>query len=1040
MRPLKLTLCAFGPYSGEQSVDFSAFGEGALYLITGRTGSGKTSLFDAISFALFGQPSGRARGERMLRSDFAPPEIKSFVRLSFRLRGEDYEVERSPGYPRPKLRGEGLVEEPAAARLLAPDGRVVTGMRPVTQAIEEILGVTREQFSQTAMIAQGDFQRFLFSPTAERLAILRRVFATESLEGFQNLLKEESLALKRKLDAGRESFRSVAASVRLRGQSPGEEALRRWLESPGPPEVFLGELELFIRDLNAEALLLRQSGGEFHGRRDRLLLELNLAAEQNQRLARLDDAKGALQAALQRGPEFKRLAERLRAGLAARRGVFPAAQERDRAAQELQALAKDLQASREALARSEEALLAARQALAREAENADRREALHAGITRLEGELGDYAELERLGEALKASEQAVLRGEADLLARAKAIEGAKAELESLRAETEALSGSEGRRAALEAERRELSASAASLAALRADYKNLSAKKSALQGLTQAFLRADAAFEAANRRFAEIERHFFLEQAGVLAQALEEGSPCPVCGALHHPSPAHLSPSAPREEEFKRAKAELEAARRAREESSAQAGRGRAELAALEESWLAGVSRLLPGAAQESALRELSAFARQNEADLGENTRLLEKALKGLRRREELLPALQARAQALPGEELALQAARQVLEAEKQGRAGLLAGQKGLLARLSAPSLAEAERALRRAKGELQGLDEARESAARAELESMRALESAKAVLLERQGRERGLLLAAEAARAELEAALRESGFESEEDYRTALLSEGEMEALEQQGRGYEEGLRALQRERERLQGETKGLVKRDLALLERDLAGLERELAAQNEALTALLGVLSANEGALQSLSELQASLGETEAEYSALRSLSDVANGEIRHERRLSFEAYVQRAYFSRVLRAANRRLLSMSGGRFLLTLEGAGVDLRRQSGLELSVLDQYTGLARDVRSLSGGESFKASLALALGLSDAVSAVAGGVQLDALFIDEGFGSLDPESLEGAVQTLLEIAGAKRLVGVISHVAELQQRIPQKISVEGGPAGSKILQ
>ncbi|MDR2515576.1 MAG: AAA family ATPase [Christensenellaceae bacterium] len=1039
MRPLKLTLCAFGPYPGEQSVDFSAFGEGALYLITGRTGSGKTSLFDAISFALFGQPSGRARGERMLRSDFAPPERRSFVRLSFRLRGEEYEVERSPSYLRPKLKGEGLIEEPAAARLLAPGGRVVTGMRPVTIAIEEILGVIREQFAQTSMIAQGDFQRFLFSPTAERLAILRRLFATEGLERFQALLKEESLALKRRLDAGKEGFLRIAAGLRPGGM-PGGDALALWLQNPGPPESFLAELERLLRNLEAEASLLRQGGEDLGRRRDALRLELSLAAGQNARLDALEHTRGALQAALLRGPEFERLGERLKNGLAARRGAFPAAQERERAEQALEALAKELLAAAEAFARREGALIAAREALAREAGNDALREELHARATRLEGEQSGYAELERLSKELKARELAISAGGAALEAQGLAITEKKTALEALRAESEKLAGAEDRHATLEARRAALRADADALEALRADYKAIQQKKSALHALNEGFLRAEATFAETDRRFAEMERRFFLEQAGLLAQALKKGLPCPVCGALHHPSPAHLSMDAPSEAELTRAKELLEASRKAREEGAGRIGRARAELAALEENWLAGVSRLLPGTKKEGALEALAAFSKQNEGDLSENAHLLGKALVGLQRRERLLPALQALALALPGEELALQEAGRALEGEKQRRAALLAGRSSLLARLSAPSQAEGERALREARAELSNLNKAREQAARAESEAAQALESARAVLLERQGRERGLSLARENAQSEFQAALRENAFESEEEYRAALLSEPEIEALEKQGREYAESLRALGREEERLQAETKGLVKKELSLLESELSGLERELAANSERLTALLGSLNAGENALRSLGELQLSLSQTEAEYIALRSLSDVANGELRGERRLSFEAYAQRSYFARVLRAANRRLLSMSGGRFLLTLEGAGVDLRRQSGLELSVLDQYTGLARDVRSLSGGESFKASLALALGLSDAVSAVAGGVQLDALFIDEGFGSLDSESLEGAVQTLLEIAGEKRLVGVISHVAELRQRIPQRISVESGPMGSGIRQ
>ena len=914
-------MSAFGPYAGEVEVDFSRLGRTGLYLVCGDTGAGKTTIFDAISFALFGQPSGTDRTPRSLRSDFAEASMPTFVELEFEHAGATYRVRRNPEYERPKKRGEGTTTEGAGAELNAPDRPPVTSPRAVDAAVVELLGIDRGQFSQIVMIAQGDFRRLLSAETKDRAAILRKLFGTWPYVEFQ-----------RDLEAQRAKLAGQAAAVR---QRLGELARLCTLEG----DAAACRDEMLEREVDARALLELLEGAIDEDARVGKELDRQLAE-----LSRLVDARA------REAEQAKRYAE-LNGQRAEVERVLPDARAADAAAAD---------------------------ELARVAGRGDERTALVARIGVARESLPRYAELTQAQRLEAKAKEELSRAQEDERVAREAREDMQGRARELGKRVESLGNApEGLARATSAVReasRGVDDAARGLKEARASLERLEERQtsrdeaaSLLEKAAGRFERTRSAFVKADEAHRSLQLAFLNGQAGVLARGLRDGEPCPVCGSTTHPSPAAQKDQVPTQ-------AQVEAARRRRDDAEAAARTASEERGRAEERLASCEAELAELASQVGTQVTASDRVKACERELGRAKEASAAAVAAELGAKKKVRALDmAKAQFADAEtDLAKgeRAATELGERLASAREGLVA------ARGRSASLAEALSEIARLEGAVSAIDAERGRAEEARGAASAALER---LLARRETLSQQLDAWSDkppVAPQEAEAALA-----SAQEERSVLVAR----AAEVSGR------------------------------------------AAHNETVARQVRTC-AREGA--SVSE----------RYGEVAALAYTANGRLAGKERVSFETYLQGRWFDRVLVAANRRLLVMTDGRYELVRhhgarEGGGT---AQTGLDLDVRDSFTGRPRSASSLSGGESFKASLALALGLSDVVQAHAGGIRLDTMFVDEGFGSLDEESLALAIRTLTELSGSDKLVGIISHVDELKESIDRKIVVERGRTGSTL--
>ena len=899
MRPLKLTVSAFGPYAGRMELDFETLGTGGLYLITGDTGAGKTTIFDAISFALFGEASGSNREPGMLRSKYAAPATPTEVELVFRYAGQVYTITRNPEYTRPKAKGDGMTRQAADATLVYPDGHVVTKLRDVNTAIREILGLDREQFSQVAMIAQGDFLKLLLADTRERQKIFRNIFHTNLFVELQDRLSKQANAVKYQWEDVQNSIRQYIEGILWDEAVPcPEQAL--------PVEEVLTLLDqLLSSDHSAQALLETQLQNT-----DKALEE---AVTQLTKAERDQKTRFTLEQTRRKEAETRIL----------------------------------LQQKQEAL-EAEQARKPRQEQLARE-------------VTAIDLSLPDYDRLSTLEAERIWTETQKKQAEAAIVSAQTRRTSLQTERDARKEERKALESVGEEKEKLLRQKQEQQLKREKLQTLISGMADLRTRQETWNIALSAYLSADETSSRLLGEYDSLNKAFLDEQAGILAGRLNPGEPCPVCGSLHHPSPAVMAENAPTEDAVKKARKAYEKAAKATEKASAAAAKEKGRVTALEET-LAKQSDNLLGI---TTLPEGEAAAREAVSRLNDTISTLEEDLRKLAVRQERKEQLDI---LIPRLEKELFSTEEALTAAKAQAASSAA---------SALSLTEQQSALKE----------------KLTFESKAEALSRRNALTREQ---RALQSALEQAEAET-AACREA-------LTTLTASAAQLEHQ------LEEGSRS------------------DMAVLTEQKAALTDRKASILKQQKAVHTRITANTACRKNIRAKAAELSALEEQQKWMRVLSDTANGNVRGKERIMLETYIQTTYFDRIVARANVRLMKMTGGQYELKRRKTPENMRSQSGLELDVVDHYNGTERSVKTLSGGESFKASLALALGLSDEVQ-MSTGIQLDTLFVDEGFGSLDPESLNQAYNTLAGLTEGNRLVGIISHVAELKERIDRQILV-----------
>lgn len=862
MRPLNLTMSAFGPYAGQTTVDFSVLGTSGLYLITGDTGAGKTTIFDAITYALYGEASGESRESSMLRSKYAAPETPTFVELTFLNGGKTYTVRRNPEYTRPKTRGTGTTVQKADAELTMPDGRIITKARDVTAAVTDIVGVDREQFARIAMIAQGEFRKLLLAQTDERKAIFRQIFHTGQYQALQNRLKEEAAALDRQCGELEAGLRQAAGSIRCDAPETLPDAL--------DTDALLAALDTLLHADEAALTQAQAEHTETETQREQVLSDLGKAEA-------LEAARGKLA-------------------------------EAESAWTEAQAEMKAAQAALDTATASQPEIQSRRQ-----------------DITRLEDALRRYEQLDTLRAQAEAERKRLAQKRSDLdAARARTDAAAKA-LETARGKLSAqpklavAAAQTGHAQDAAAQR------CAQLAALETQRQQCAELETALTAAQAEYQKAAEAAQAALAHYGAQNRAYLDAQAGILARTLVPGQPCPVCGATEHPCPAAAPEQAPDAAALKRALSDSDRAQKTAAERSAQAAGLRGQLDAVRGA-LAQSCRALTPPLDPDTLAET-------------------------------LPALRAAA-ARDAEALAAQHT-----AQQQALSALQALEAGLPAQ---------EEALRRQQADIQ---------------------------------ERAQEISALAARCAAQSVLA-----------------------------------ALTGKRDALRAQIQAAPPADIAALRTRRDALTVRAEQLRKQVSTCDARLEQNRAARTAIDTRRQQHAAVRARWQWVHALAATANGAVPGKEKIMLETYIQTAYFDRILGRANTRLLIMSGGQYELRRCARAGDNRSQTGLELEVIDHYNGTARSVKTLSGGETFAASLSLALGLSDEVQATAGGVQLEAMFVDEGFGSLDSEALQQALAALVGVSGGSRIVGIISHVAELKDRIDRQIIVTKDRSGGSRVQ
>lgn len=1036
-------MSAFGPYANKVELDLNAFGGQGLFLITGDTGAGKTTIFDAVAFALFGEASGFTRTVDTLRSDFADPVTKTYVELSFLHKNQIYFVSRTPRYERPKKNGDGVTTENADAILKLPNGDIITGFRDVSARIVELLGITYKQFKQIAMIAQGEFLQLLLADSKERGDIFRRVFSTDLYQNAQRLLKDKEREARKRCDDAEKSILQYFSGISSPDNERGQEFLTQ-IETVNVHNAneFYSKLQVLVTDDREQRDCLKQQVEQLDKELAAQISALTEAQSINQVFARLAETRMKKDALAGRVIEHNQQKEALRNVEQALYLVFPLEKDFLREQESEQKLTQSISDLRDKIHIQTEQLRIAEEAYQIQLQKEGERERLTSAIDGLNKILPQYDHVEQLKKELVnlSSMKDEISKEIETLRQKKTI---SSEVKNkISNELELLADLEVKLSACDQESKEIMT-------LQTDLKNLNTAldvvmmgEDEIRKLQLQFSQSQGAFESDNDIYLENERAFFREQAGLIAQGLEEGKPCPVCGSTEHPSKAQATVDAPSEAELQELKRKVEASRLKMQQLSEQSAAKLAENRVSREQLEGAGVKCFPDI-ERHRLIELLPQQIKNELILCQEkekknqAQTFELKAQAVRKKEckEQMTTLED--SILDNEELTKKK-----EEEKNNILSDLASKTGELKTLQASLVyKDRQKALSTIGIWTEELDKLKETFKESEsaFHSIQTkLNSDQALLGDQQVRFVQVSQLKEQAYVNYLKKMMECGFLDEEAYRISLNTQTEIEHFKSTIQQYQDEVKAVEQDLQRLMGESEGKEEQDISQLQAKKQQLDQEKRQVDTTIQHINLRLGTNEPIERSLGKVIPNMVSFQQEYLLTSNLSKTASGELAGKQKLAFEQYVQAAYFHQILLEANKRLSRMTSSRYELLRRENAADMRSQTGLEIDVLDHYTGRVRSVKSLSGGESFKASLSLALGLSDVIQSYAGGVEIDALFIDEGFGALDAESLEQAIQTLVGLAEGNRLVGIISHVSELKERIDRQVVIKKGYAGSSI--
>lgn len=927
MKPLKLTMSAFGSYAGKNVIDFTGQQQG-IFLITGDTGAGKTTIFDAITYALYNQTSGGERNGNMMRSQYAQPETETYVELEFLYRGQTYRVRRNPDYKITKTLKNGKIREqkvPHSVELTLPDGTVFPEKKNATDAkIIEILGLTADQFSQIVMIAQGDFLKLLYTKSDERKMIFSKLFRTDIYWKIQENLRRKSMEMDERIQENDRAF---------------EQEKSRIIPLPESEELPLDELVERLRERLKDAL---KEQNLCRANVEELNKKITKYEEINKLFVSLEKIRQTGKELEARQAESKERRQQIENARKADK-VLVAEQQNLRQQQEVEQSAQAIAKMTETLANDQE-MFETLKTQQQEAEAKQKREAadIQKKMLALEQSFPSYEALQNA----RSEEQQAKKVWEDL---------GKISEESFHKKK------------------------AGIAALKEQQKR---QEQVVEQTKKNWEQTSLSASESAKHYEHMYEAFLKEQAGILAENLSAGCPCPVCGSTVHPDPAKLSDHAVTELEVEQAKKTRAAAEEKRDLA----------YAAFE--------------AEKTEKQKLAQAVEKEEADFV----------------------------------LAQTIAKQQRKEAEQNYVSLQKIAEQIREKLVYPSLAEAKKQYAAMQKALEAAEQeiAKKRQKVSELaEAMNTLKGQKLAEEENQKTAKKLAVKTEKEYAKL---LEKSGFVSEETYHLAILPERSRSKLEREEKEYESQCLRQQSEQKLLEKQVSGKTYTDTTELNEQLKAEKQALKEAEKTYMELHTAYENDRSVLQNCAVYLEKGKKLESEDQVIKSLSKTANGRLSGSAKIDFETYIQRQYFKQIIHEANKRLLTMSNHQFILKLkEEANTGRKTNEGLDLSVYSLVTDSERDVKTLSGGESFLAALAMALGLSDIVEWSAGAIHPDMMFIDEGFGSLDAQSRQQAIEVLAELAGDSRMVGIISHVTELKEQIDRKLVVNRTDNGSRAV-
>ena len=1023
MKPIHVTVSAFGPYSGTMTLDMQDFGGSGLFLITGDTGAGKTSIFDAICFALFGEVSGSQRGADQLRSDFAPPTADTYVKFTFSHGGEIYQVHRTPKYERPKKRGTGTVTQQPNAVLTNPDGSTIAGATAVTEAVQNLLGVDCRSFKQISMIAQGEFMKLLTADSQSRAKIIRNVFHTEALVSLQKRVKAESLAWNRKWEDASRSVSQYAEGFQLEQM---------------PETQDFSELLTRVREQNRDdeqtGRQLEQQLVQLRTARTAAIETVVKAEAQQQARDKWNAARQQLQQLEAQRPAMQAQAQRLEQARRARDLVQPKWQAYQSEHARWEQLTAQVHAQKQRVQQLEQRTAQLEQANQEAQALLPQLQALQQEITRLcdakrQAEL--WQDKQKQAQCARASadaKQKIYQAAADVW------NAQRQRVDDLRRQTENLHAGQMRRESLRRDWREASQREKQLESKRDLFTELAQNQKQMDEQQASYLKQEQLYQSDEQACRTAELHWMRGQAGILARDLCENTPCPVCGSLEHPHPAQIQVQVPSEQELQALRARMERQRTALQQIGAQTAAARSRAEAAQKAVRQAMQDLFE---QPDTTREQleEAIARQH----AHTKQLMEdgkRVAAQVDRLEQLAAQVQILQSVLPQQELETQKAERDYHEADCMAAAMQAEAQTLLDALPMRDLAAMDAQLREKQAaydaQNQRIEQARSDWERHQRDWNSAQQVYQSACTQAQQQEQ----TAQTAQTAWRNAVHAAGFASGEAYQAALLTPEQFQRADEQCRQFSQRwTTARSMEQEYAAAVSQDEIE-DVQQLRQAREQAERACQDSEQRRTQCDARRQHNQALLARIEQVQGELEQLEQQTAALRELSQTANGELAGKQKLMLEQYVQAAYFERVLHRANLRLRDMTQGRYEMYRRKTAENNRSQSGLDIDVMDYYTGKRRSVKTLSGGESFLGALALALGMSDVIQSYAGGVLVETVFLDEGFGTLDGAALEQAIGVLVRLSGGNRLIGIISHVAELKDRINRQIVVRRGASGS----
>ncbi|CAM3649961.1 AAA family ATPase [Erysipelothrix urinaevulpis] len=1014
MRPIKLTMKAFGPYAKETLIDFSQFHDG-LYLVAGDTGSGKTSIFDALTYALYGEVSGSIRDASMMRSDYASPSDETFVELLFSHKNKEYTIRRNPRYQREKLSGTGLTEQIARSSLILPNGIEIDNLQEVNQTIIDLLGIDAKQFKQIVMIAQGEFLKLLNASSSERSQIFRTIFDTRLYEKIQDKLADDERQLKNQLKVEEQKVVEIKEKV-----SKDEDVLITEVEdylkkSITENTVQIQELTEGIEALTKqkEILIKTISSAEQHNKdlesyHDQIKRQMNHLQEKDN-ILRLSKLRDQVQISLQ--------------------SINPIYLELKKTSMDLKREESKLLESKQKLKELDKLQLDLK---AKEADMLQLRETFDQrkiDLNRLIETLKDYEVLGQHQKELTVLKEKTVKEEVTLMHAKEQKVVLNQALEKAKKQSESIHGAELEISKLNQSLEESKRQQAELNKAKTVLKKLEENKKNKDSLSQNYSELQKNIDIKQTEYLHVETTFYHSQAGLLAKQLINDKPCPVCGSLDHPSPSSLSETLVDKETLDQLKDALNILLENRNKLS---------------ETLAALNNQIQQ--EEIELQSLAAYGKtaQEQVEsthrihstvesLNQKLNVLQQKVKEAKKQRDYVKQIEIKLKAI---ETTIESSQihtmkndvnlkeQLLKTIQKGLRYPTMNEAQKQVKINQASLSHDEKKVDVYQKDLQRLEKERHQTNHSITEYEKQCKLNKTVLSNQTK--------------QFEEALAKYNIQDKKEFERLIKQESMLDEYTRKINKYATDTERFNEIIVHLEQRLSSKEEKDIKAYRIEQEQINQKIKSKTDHNDALKYALKNHETLLQDYQEVSVRFKQLNQRYQNVSLLSKTSRGQLEGKDKISLEQYVQSAYFEFIIQEANKRFKKMTNDQFELYRQEEASNRRTQSGLDLEVLDRYTGKKRSVKSLSGGESFKASLALALGLSDVTQSTIGGVVLDAMFVDEGFGTLDEKSLDQAIRTLMDLASEQRIIGIISHVPELKQIIPQQIHVRKASGGSVV--